>query len=106
MTMADASLVQGTNVEGFDLNALEKFDRIDRLRILLGAQWCDCGCGLLERTPYRALADLSKLPLGTLNKMAGNGRIYLTHDKLSCLTKLSRLPKHIVLNILNAKESP
>lgn len=107
MEVADASLVpQCSNVEGFDIDALQKFERIDRLRILCGAQWCDCGCGLCRPTPYRTLTDLTKLPLGTLNKLAGSGRVYLTRDKLQCLTKISRLPANLVLTILNCKESP
>lgn len=95
-----------TAPEGFNLDALATFDRIDRLRILLGTQWCDCGCRLLDRTPYRTLADLSGLPLGTLNKLAGKGRVYLTRDKLETLSTISKLSPPDVLTILNARETP
>lgn len=109
MAVGDADVLAQARVpptEGFDPSALAKFDRIDRLRILTGATWCDCGCGLLDRTPYRTLVDLTGLPLGTLNKLAGVSRVYLTGDKIARLQQISKLPKHAILNILNCKETP
>jgi hypothetical protein len=93
-------------VEGFNLEALQKFDRVDRLRILLGAKWCNCGCGLLDHTSYRVLADLTKLPLGTLNKMVSNARIFLPCDTLTLLCDRSQLTPDVILELLNAHKTP
>lgn len=92
-----------TPLEGLNDAALAHFGRIDRLRILAGADWCDCGCGLLDRTSYRTLANLTTIPLATLNKFTGTGRIYLTQDKLDTLARLSNLPVKKILALLECR---
>ena len=89
-----------------DLIALEPFNRINRLRILLGATWCNCGCGLLYVMPYREISALTGLPLGTLNKLSGSVRVYVSDKHLKTLCQLTNLPAEQLLDVLDLHISP
>lgn len=85
---------------------LMKFDRLDRLRILLGTRWCACGCGLLDRTPYSVLAQQTGLPNATLNKMTTDARLYFNTFKLQQLARVTGWSANDLCRVLHIQESP
>ena len=99
-------LVNRISDQTVNLNDLMKFDRLDRLRILLGTRWCTCGCGLLDRTPYSVLAERTGLPKATLNKMTTTAKVYFTTDKLKSLVGLTGWSANDLCRVLHIQETP